>query len=280
MKKSNELALGVIVSLGENPIEKLHEVRDLGLSVVQISYPANLDNDAGIEKIKAAVEESGIGITTIFCAFEGERYDDIPTVHETVGLVPEKTRAERVEITERISLFAQKLGVDRVAAHIGFIPEDAADPLYKEVVETVRGICEKLKARGQIYALETGQETAKTLKRFIGDVGTGNLRVNFDPANMILYGNDQPIPALDLLGEWVDEVHCKDGDWPTEKGQLGEEKPFGEGSVNVPAWIDKLMEIGFTGPLTIEREISGDEQKKDIFRARKLLEELLAKHNK
>jgi sugar phosphate isomerase/epimerase len=276
----NELALGVITGLGDDPAKRLEEVRALGLEVVQISYPAQLDNPAGIEAIKRAVAQTGIEITSVFCGFAGESYADIPTVHATVGLVPEATRAERVALTDRISQFAQKLGVARVAAHIGFIPEDAADPLYGIVVDAVRGICEKLKARGQNFALETGQETAQTLQRFIHDVGAGNLHVNFDPANMILYGNDQPIPALDLLAPWVDEVHCKDGEWPTEEGKLGHERPFGEGAVNVPAWIDKLMEIGFRGPLIIEREISGDEQKRDIRHARELLEKLLEPYRK
>lgn len=277
---TTELALGVITRLGDEPLERLQEVRHLGLTVVQIGYAAHLDNPDGIAKIKSALEQSQVVITTVFCGFAGESYADIPTVRATVGLVPENTRAERVARVDVISQFAQKLGVARVAAHIGFIPEDHSDPLYATMVETVQGICDKLQARGQNFALETGQETAATLRRFINDVGRDNLRVNFDPANMILYGNDQPIPALDLLAPWVDEVHCKDGEWPTEKDKLGHETPLGEGAVNVPAWIAKLLQIGFRGPLIIEREISGDEQKRDIVRARQLLESLLKPHRK
>ena len=116
------------------------------------------------------------------------------------------------------------------------------------------------------------------MRRFIDDVDRDNLRVNFDPANMILYGNDQPIPALDLLGRWVDGVHCKDGRWPTEPNQLGHETPLGEGDVDIPRWIEKLISIGFRGPLTIEREISGEEQRRDILKAKALLEGLIAKY--
>lgn len=253
------------------PQEALAAVKELDIPTVQLGYPAHLDTPEGIEKIKAAVAQTGIEITTVFCGFAGESYADIPTVQRTVGLVPESTRAERVAKIDDISAFAQKLGVDRVAAHIGFVPEDHNDPIYPMMVETVQGICDRLAARGQVFALETGQETAKGLRHFIGDLKRDNIRVNFDPANMILYGNDNPIEALDLLVDWMDGVHCKDGNWPTEDNQLGHEMPLGEGAVNIPEWIKKMLALGFTGPLTIEREISGEEQKRDIIKGRDLL---------
>jgi len=279
---AEQLALGVMTGLRNDPVEALNAVRELDIPTVQLGYPAHFDNEEGIAKIKAACEESSIEITTVFCNFAGERYDDIPTVRACVGLVPESTRAERVEKVSSISQFAQKLGVDRVAAHIGFIPEDENDPRYPALVETVQGICDELASRGQVFALETGQETAKTLRRFIDDLKRDNIRVNFDPANMILYGNDNPIEAVDLLVDWIDGVHCKDGNWPTEeqraKNLLGQETPLGEGAVNIPEWIKKLLSLGFTGPLTIEREISGEEQKRDIIKARDLLNGLIEKY--
>jgi len=224
------------------------------------------------------VQETNVEITTVFCSFSGESYDDIPTVRETVGLVPAATRAERVAKLDQISEFAQKLGVNRVAAHIGFMPEEVSNPDYGVLVTVVQNICDNLKARGQAFALETGQETANTLRLFIEDVGRDNLFVNFDPANMILYGNDNPVEAMDLLGPWVDGVHCKDGSWPTTPGQLGEEKPLGEGDVNIAAWLEKLIGTGFRGTLTIEREISGEEQRRDILKAKQLLEGLIAQY--
>jgi sugar phosphate isomerase/epimerase len=273
---AKELAIGVITSLNNGALPALNEVRDLGIPTVQIGYPPALDNEDGIREIEAARSETGIEITTVFCGFAGESYADIPTVQRTVGLVPDETRAERVEKTLKIAEFAQKIGVSRVAAHIGFVPEDHSDPRYPTLVEITRRICNELEARGQVFALETGQETANGLKHFIEDVGVSNLRVNFDPANMILYGNDEPIPALDVLMPWIDGVHCKDGKWPTEEGQktgqLGEETPLGEGDVNLREWLRKLLELGYRGPLTIEREISGEQQKQDILRGKALLE--------
>jgi sugar phosphate isomerase/epimerase len=272
------LALGVITHMKDNPTAALLVAKELGLSTVQLGYPEPLNNESGIAEIKKAVAETGVEITTVFCGFPGESYADIPTVRATVGLVPESTRPERVARVLEISKFAQKIGVDRVAAHIGFIPEDENDARYPALVETVQKICDELKPRGQVFALETGQETAKTLRRFIDDLKRDNIRVNFDPANMILYGNDNPIEAMPVLADWIDGVHCKDGKWPTEEGKLGKETPLNEGDVNIPEWIKALLQTGFTGPLTIEREIAGEEQKKDIRKAVKLLNNLIAEY--
>jgi sugar phosphate isomerase/epimerase len=273
------LALGVMTSLSPSPLEALQNVQDLGLTSVQVGYRDEYDNEIGIRLIREAVESTGVEITTVFCGFPGESYADIPTVRATVGLVPESTRPERVERVRQIADFTAKIGVERVGAHIGFIPDDPADPQYLALVEVVRGLCDYLATLKLNFALETGQETAATLHRFIADVEENgkrtNLKVNFDPANMILYGNDEPIPATKLLAPWIDGVHCKDGNWPTEPNKLGHEVPLGEGAVHVPEWIKTLLELNYRGPLTIEREISGEEQKQDILRAKSLLEGLL-----
>ena len=273
---AQELALGIMAPFHLSPRETLLAVQSLDIPTVQTGYSPSLDTDAGIRAIQDACAETGIEITTVFCGYAGESYADIPTVQATVGLVPPVTRAERLQVTERIAAFARSLGVVRVAAHIGCVPEDPADPLYAEIVATVQSVCDHLGETGQTFALETGQETAGGLRRFIEDVAKENLRVNFDPANMILYGKDQPIPALDLLMPWIDGVHCKDGRWPTELGQLGEETPLGAGDVDLPRWLDRLLALGYRGPLTIEREISGEQQRRDILAGRDLLRNLLA----
>ncbi len=266
------LAIGVMTGLGDGPLVGLQTVRDADIFTVHLQYPAQFDNADGIAAIRNAVRQTGVAITTVFCGFAGESYADIPTVINTVGLVPEEPREARVEKIEQISKFASELGVERVGAHIGFIPHDKTDPRYNSLIETVRGICDSLAEREQVLALETGQETAENLKEFISDVKRDNLRVNFDPANMILYGTQEPIPATELLFPWIDGVHCKDGNWPTQENQLGEETPFGDGAVDAAAWLHKLIELGYRGPLTIEREISGPGQLRDIVAAKQLIE--------
>ena len=139
---------------------------------------------------------------------------------------------------------------------------------------------EKCKENGQNFLFETGQETPVTLKRAIQDiekaVGKGNVGINLDPANLIMYGKANPVDALEVFGEYVMGIHGKDGKYPTDVHHLGDEVPLGQGKVNYPAFIAKLKEIGYQGDITIEREISGEEQKKDIRMAKELLDKLIA----
>lgn len=275
---ADELALGVMTGMREGALKSLQAVQELQIPTVQVSYPQALHTADGVAEVLSAVRQTGVEITTVFCGFAGESYADIPTVRDTVGLVPEATRAERVAKIGRISQFAQEIGVPRMAAHIGFIPDDASDARYPQLVQTMRDVCDEVASRGQVFSLETGQETAAALKQFIGDVGKDNLRVNFDPANMILYGVDKPIEALEVLSPYIESVHCKDGQWPTAPDQLGHETPLGQGAVDIPRWLETLIQTGYRGPLTIEREISGEQQKRDIAIARDLLNELVAKY--
>ena len=122
---------------------------------------------------------------------------------------------------------------------------------------------------------ETGQETPVTLRRVIEDVGTDNLGINLDPANLILYGKGNPVDALDVFGEYVCDIHAKDGKYPTGGHDLGEETIVGKGKVNFPLFIARLKEIGYNGTLIIEREIWGEQQIKDINDTKIYLEELI-----
>ncbi|MBI3919985.1 MAG: sugar phosphate isomerase/epimerase [Armatimonadetes bacterium] len=270
-----KMAIGVMLGVGDDPEESLRKVREVGVNNAQMGCPPDeyLSGEK-FEQLKKAIDAGGITITAVFCGFPGESYADIPTVQQTVGLVPPTTRSERLQKSKEIADFADRLGVKEVCAHIGFVPEDSSEPVYREVVEAVREVCDHCAANGQMFGLETGQESAAALKRFIEDVGRPNLKVNFDPANMILYGSGEPIAALDVLRDYVVSCHCKDGKWPTAPGQLGTEAPLGQGDVGMDKFIAKLKEIGYTGYLTIEREISGDQQKQDIIAARQLLEKL------
>ena len=119
---------------------------------------------------------------------------------------------------KEISDFARLLGVEAVGLHVGFVPHDAADPLHREVVAVTRDLCDHCRANEQNLHLETGQETADVLIEFLGEVGRDNLFVNFDPANMILYGCGEPIAALRKVGRWVRSVHCKDAKWSARPG--------------------------------------------------------------
>ena len=245
-------------------------MRALGVRCGQVGIPGsmNLDQPA-VDGLRAALRKEDFALITVFAAYAGEDYADIPTVRRTVGFIPPETRGLRERRTCEVSDFAAALGVGSVACHIGFVPEDETDPDYRAVREMVRRICDYAAARSQVFALETGQEPAKVLLRFIEDVHRPNLRINFDPANMILYGTGDPIEALRLLGPLVTSVHAKDGDWPPRgcPGALGRERPLGQGSVGIERLIATLREIGFRGPLNVEREASDPEARLRDMRA-------------
>ena len=273
--------LGVFASIDAGLGVKLDVARDLGVPTVQLHAPAQGSRTPERAKeFLAKLQEYGIAITAVFGGFEGESYADIPTVVRTVGLVPPETRAARTREMKEIADFAKLLGVKVVALHLGFVPHDTADPLYAEVLAVARDLCDHCAKNGQALHLETGQETADDLLQFIGDVGRDNLFINFDPANMILYGTGEPIAALKKVGRYVRSIHCKDGTWAKNPGQeWGAEVPLGKGDVGMENYLRMLKEIGYTGPLTVEREIPQDpaRQKEEIGHAIRLLSELKAK---
>ena len=273
--------LGVFTSIDAGLGVKLEVARELGVPTIQLHAPAKSSRTPEAAKaFLAKLAEAGITITAVFGGFEGESYADIPTVSKTVGLVPPETRAARTQEMKEIADFARTLGVDVVALHLGFVPHDTSDPLYAEVLDVTRDVCDHCQANGQHLHLETGQETADALLQFIGDVGRDNLAINFDPANMILYGTGEPIEALKKVGGYVRSVHCKDATWAANPGQeWGAEVPLGEGDVGMETYLRTLDELGYDGPLTIEREIAQEpeRQKAEIGKATGLLNELKAK---
>ena len=173
------------------------------------------------------------------------------------------------------AVFAASIGVQHIATHAGFIPENPSDGNYPEVVAAIAFLAARLADTDQSLLLETGQETPVTLKRTIDDAGARNVGVNFDPGNFLMYGTANPLDALDLLGPHLLGVHAKDGEYPVDGKALGVEKALGTGRVDFPRLVAKLKAAGYDGPLTIEREIEGPEQKRDIIAAARLLEKLL-----
>jgi sugar phosphate isomerase/epimerase len=273
--------LGVFASIDAGLGVDLEVAHDLGVPTIQLHAPHKATRTRQhAERFLARLEELGIRITVVFGGFEGESYADIPTVARTVGLVPPATRAARLKEMKEISDFARLLGVGAVGLHVGFLPHDAADPLYGQVVAVVGELCDHCRANGQNLHLETGQEAADTLLKFLGAVGRDNLFVNFDPANMILYGSGEPIEALRKVGRWVRSVHCKDAKWAARPGQQwGAEVPLGDGDVGMENFLRTLDGLGYAGPLTIEREIPQEpgRQKEEIGRGIRLLNELKTK---
>jgi len=270
--------IGVFASVDAGLGVKLEVAHDLGVPTIQLHAPHQATRtQANAEAFLKRLAGYGIKLSCVFGGFEGESYADIPTVARTVGLVPPATRAARTKELKEIADFAKLLGCGAVGLHIGFVPHDRSLPLYQEIVTVTRDVCDHCAKHGQGLHLETGQETADDLLAFIKDVERSNLGINFDPANMILYGTGEPIAALKKVGRYVESVHCKDGKWAKNPGkEWGQEVPLGAGDVGMENYLRALKEIGYDGPLTIEREIPEEpaRQKAEIGGAIELLERL------
>lgn len=227
------------------------------------------------EKILNAKEKYGVKISTFWCGWSAPAVWDFYEGPLTLGLVPMDYRKERMNQLMAGSDFAKKIKVENVATHVGFLPETPNTAEYHSLVCSIRTVARRCEANEQYFMFETGQETPITLKRTIEDIGLNNLGINLDTANLILYGKAHPVDALTVFGEYVRDTHMKDGRFPTNGKNLGEEVPIGEGAVDFPRLMAKFKEIGYDGPLTIEREIFGEDQIKDIKAAKIYLENLM-----
>ncbi len=266
-----KLKLGVMVHIHTTPDEAMEKVAALGLETGQVGWPAGGTLERGRE-LKGAADRHGVIVTTLWAALPGPAVWNFIEGPITIGLVPPGYRAERVEALKQAARVAGAIGVQSITTHVGFIPEFPGDPLYEGTVEALKQVAQACLDEGVQFWFETGQETPITLLRTIQDIGTGNLGINLDPANLLMYGKANPVDALDVFGQYVRGTHCKDGEYPTDGRSLGVEKPMGEGRVNFPVLVPKLKSLGYRGHLTIEREISGPQQVEDIGRAVAILE--------
>jgi len=268
--------IGVITRLHADKPCFAH-VAEFGLKCCQLcSWDPTIWTDELALRVKAESEATGVRATSFWAGWSGPRVWDFVQGPTTLGLVPAEFRAMRVAEQKKGADFAHALGLPAIITHLGFIPENAADPEFEAVVRAVREVAEHCATLGLEYWFETGQETPVTMRRLIEQVGTGNLGLNLDPANLILYGRANPVDALDVFGEYVRNIHAKDGLYPTDPMKLGKEVKVGTGRVRFPDFVRRLAEVGFTGEFIIEREISGDQQKKDIAETVEYLKTLLA----
>jgi sugar phosphate isomerase/epimerase len=279
MAELNDLEIGVMFWAGKDPRESLRDWKALGLRAGQLAVPGDLPLAEETDAWARALREEDFTLVTVFCAYLGESYADAFAVQQTVGFVPPATRDARERRTKDVSDFAAALGVKSIGCHIGFVPEDRQHPDYQAVLGVVRRVCDHAAKNGQTFCLETGQEPAGTLLGFLRDVGRSNAAINFDPANMIMYGTGDPIQAVAMLADHIVSVHCKDGEWPVKDapGALGVEKPLGDGAVGIDQFLAKLKQAGYKGILSIEREVEDyEEKKRDVAKGAELLRKLLA----
>ncbi len=271
------IKVGILVGL-DNIEENLKNAKSHGFESAQIvSWNTDSFTSELAAHVRNAIETTGIEVKTFWCGWPGPAAWNFTDGPLTLGFVPASFRYVRTQAVIKGVNFAHECGIYQVATHAGFIPEDPNDKLYPETLVALKQILRVCKKNNMHFLFETGQETPTTLLRTIEDLGGDNLGINFDTGNLILYGKGNPVDALDVFGKYVRDFHCKDGLYPTNGRHLGKETALGEGKVDWPALVKKLLEIGYEGPMTIEREISGERQIKDILAAKEILEGLLAK---
>ncbi len=273
------MKIGVCVNFTE--IEKIPEqfrvLREQGFDNCQmLSWVPATWTDENAQKILDYQKEYGVEISAFWCGWEGPQVWNFYEGQETLGLVPVQYRETRIKNLCDGADFAKKLGIVNVVTHMGFIPENPLDPQFIPFCDAVKVVADHLKKNDQWLLFETGQETPVTMLRCFEQVGADNLGVNLDTANVILYGRANPVDALDVFGKYVKNLHAKDGKYPTNGHELGVETAIGEGKVDFYGVIKGLHELGYDGYITIEREIEGEQQAKDIIAAKEYLEKIIA----
>lgn len=272
-KKNEKIVLGAIVYNITNLEKEFADLYQSGFGACQLYYNPHFEQSTA-DLLKKAAKENHIKITTLLYVVPGAVWTflDGPS---TIGLVPREGRQEKVELCKRAIDFCVMADIPAFHSHFGFVPENPKDVLYLEFIAVMRDLANYAKERGIDLLYETGQETPVTLIRSIKDIGTGNVFINCDLANLVMYGKANSLDAVKLFGPLIKEFHAKDGLYPTDPYLLGKEVNIPEGEVDFPAVIKELKKQNFNGAIIIEREF-GDQQREYLIRTKKYLEDLIA----
>jgi sugar phosphate isomerase/epimerase len=273
------LAIGVCSwSLQVTSVPELKRLLDqLGTDVVQIAC-GDPHHAAWVEgeRMPEAALIAGFRMTGAMLGFPGEDYTTPQTIQKTGGFGDPTLRPERLERFKWALERTRTLGLTDLMLHAGFLPEPG-DPDRKSFLDTLAKVSGLAEAKGVTVAFETGQETADLLRRTLDELNCGNLKVNFDPANMLLYEKGDPIRAVEILGPDIRSVHVKDAVRTKVPGTWGEEVPLGQGQVDIKRFVKTLKKVGYQGPLCIEREVGNQQERmRDIAHGIRFLRECLA----
>ena len=259
-------------------LELAARVRECGLDALQLALDPLRTGALPKPEVRAALEEAGIVILSGMMAMAGEDYSTLASIRRTGGVVPDATWAENVAAAAANARLARALGIGLVTFHAGFVPPAAEDPRRGTLVARVAALARCFAREGVAVALETGQEGGDTLLELLAELdaaGAGDVGVNFDPANLILYGMGDPVAALRRLAPFVRQVHIKDAVPAVQAGEWGTEVPVGEGAVDWRSFFRALQDARLAVDLLIERE-AGDRRVADVRGARALVERLLS----
>lgn len=267
--------LGTVATVvpGGSADATIKRVHELGFPTCQIFFEhLNLQQ---VTPLLDALKKYEVEVSAVSEHNPGRRIFDFYQGPLTIGVIPPETRRARVDALKLAADFARACDIPAIHTHLGFIPEDPNDPIYPGAISAIKEVAEHCREQGRMLLCETGEETPITMLRMIQDVGTGNVFVNLDTANLILYGKGNPVDAMDVFGHLVRGMHAKDGLFPTDPHKLGDEVAIGQGRVDFPTLFRRLREVNYTSPVTIEREIEGPRQQEDILASKVFLQRLI-----
>ena len=272
------IRLGKVVWVGDGQTADalVKEVREMGFTTCQIGFEHLSLSTATL--LRQVLDKYGVEANAVSEHNPGRRVFDFYEGPLTVGIIPPATRAVRIQALKLAADVAKLAGIPAIHTHLGFIPEDPNDPIYPQAVAAVKEVASHCKERGLMVLCETGQETPITLVRLIDDVGLGNVFVNLDVANLIMYGKGNPVDAMEVFGDRVRGIHAKDGRFPTSTRELGAETAIGKGKVDFAEVFRQLKRVNYKGSMMIEREV-GDaaQRKRDIAESKMYLEGVMAR---
>ncbi len=261
----------------DDPAKAIEAVKALRFDSVQVSkLPDRFYTPEGAVEFSGMLKRAGVRGPMVVVVFDGESYRDRDAVERTVGLRPTALVTERVAYAKRCVEFAAGIEAKILTFHVGFLPPDPQDPIYQSMLNATREIAEHATARGVTVSLETGQETAAVLEGFLDRLRPLRVGINFDTANLVLYGMDLPPAALKRLLPRVTSVHVKDGLPPADPRALGRETRLGEGKADVRECLHILRQAHFEGPVIIENYVwrdSGTDPLDELRRAREFIEQ-------
>ncbi len=276
------MKIGVLLESFHKPVgQALKMAGELGVDAVQVYAtkgelsPENLKGQA-LSDFKKAVADSGLTISALCGDLGG-------------GFMDPAANPKKIEKSKAILDLAKELGTNIVTTHIGIVPADVNSERFQIMQEACYQLAEYANSLEAHFAVETGPETAVTLKRFLDTLGSKGVAVNFDPANFVMVTGDDPVKGVFTLADYIVHTHAKDGiklyDLDPEKiynpaadviitSPAFVEMPLGQGKVDFGGWIGALRQIGYDGYLTIERE-TGENPVADIRAAVQFLKNQL-----
>ena len=261
--------IGICTWSLQNEIPELESVmNESGITNLHLSLDPELNNENS-EYLKT-IEKNGWQPTAAMISFDQEDYSTLESIRETGGIVPDQHWDKNREKVLKAIELSSKLGIELLSFHFGFIDES-----HQELRERVLFLADAAQRNNVLLLMETGQETSQSLRDFLVELSHPALGVNFDPANMVLYGKGNPVFALETLKPWVKHVHIKDAKKSAVPDQWGEEVPWGEGDLNNGEFLNTLISIDYKGALAIERE-AGTQRSADIQHAARLLSQFIA----